>query len=97
LKARNHFSHDQAAARIASQAPLGSKLIYADYVIDNSGSLTDLQQSTDRVVKKLRAKTGWTWRLSWLFPPYGLLRGLLLLFWRLFIKVRAENSRRRDF
>jgi dephospho-CoA kinase len=61
-------------------------------VIDNSGTLAELEASTAQVVAKLRRRTGWTWRLSWLFPPYGLVRGLLLLFYRLFIQVRVWRS-----
>ncbi|KAL8280175.1 hypothetical protein RQP46_007505 [Phenoliferia psychrophenolica] len=78
LMSRNSFSQSDATSRIRSQAPLSSKLVYADYVLDNSGPLPDLTAQVDRVVAKLVAKAGWSWVLDWIIPPYGLARGVAL-------------------
>jgi dephospho-CoA kinase len=49
LRARSGLSEEQIEARIRSQMPLEEKVKYADFVIDNSGSL----ESTRRQVKKV--------------------------------------------
>lgn len=95
LKSRNSLSQADAQARIGSQAPLSSKLIYADHVIDNSGPLPDLTDQVTRVIKKLQARAGWSWWVSWLCPPIGILRGILLIGWRLYIKGVGKAKVRR--
>ena len=49
LRARSGLSEEQIGARIRSQMPPEEKVKYADFVIDNSGSL----ESTRRQVKKV--------------------------------------------
>ncbi|KAK4046461.1 Pre-mRNA-splicing factor cwf19 [Microbotryomycetes sp. JL201] len=62
LQSRNNLSATDARSRIAAQAPLSSKLTYADYVIDNSGSRRDLDNQVLTVVNKLDKRAGkWTW------------------------------------
>lgn len=41
LMFRDHLTEDEASKRIASQMPLLEKLKYADYVIENSGKLSN--------------------------------------------------------
>ncbi|KAI5478887.1 dephospho-CoA kinase [Pseudohyphozyma bogoriensis] len=86
LMARNTLTLAAAQSRLASQSPLSSKLVFADYVIDNSGPQSALAPQVSLVVKKLRARVGWSWWLSWLLPPFGLLKGSACVGWRLGFK-----------
>lgn len=95
LRSRNSLTLAEAQARIGSQNPLSSKLVYADYVIDNSGPLQDLTSQVSRVVAKLQERAGWSWVVSWLLPPWGLVRGALLVGWRLWIKRVGKDKERR--
>ena len=56
LRARDGFTAEAAAARIASQYPLGEKIKVADYVIDTEGSLDDVRRETLEVLSKLRGE-----------------------------------------
>ncbi|ORY88391.1 dephospho-CoA kinase-domain-containing protein [Leucosporidium creatinivorum] len=93
LQTRNSLSVADARARLSSQAPLSSKLVYADYVIDNSGPKGDLDAQVVQVVTKLHAKAGWSWLVSWLLPPVGLLRGVLRVGWRLWVQGVGKERR----
>lgn len=100
LRARNNLSLSEAQARLGAQHPLSSKLDYADFVIDNSGPLPDLQAQVDRVIAKLDGRAGWSWVLSWLIPPVGIARALLRISWRLYFagvgkpkKMRTRGER----
>ncbi|GAA5822037.1 hypothetical protein JCM10212_003716 [Sporobolomyces blumeae] len=95
LRARNNLSLAEAQARLAAQHPLASKLDYADYVIDNSGPLPDLQGQVDRVVEKLNGRAGYSWILSWLVPPIGIARALLRIGWRLWFKGVGKTKKPR--
>ncbi|GAA5882989.1 hypothetical protein JCM16303_006779 [Sporobolomyces ruberrimus] len=86
LRARNNLSLPDAQSRLAAQLPLSSKLDFADFVIDNSGPLPDLQAQVDRVIMKLDQRAGWSWVVSWLVPPVGIARALLRIGWRLWFK-----------
>lgn len=46
----------QARARVAAQMPVEEKRRRAEYVIDNSGSLADLEAEVDRVWADVRRK-----------------------------------------
>jgi dephospho-CoA kinase len=50
---RDGFDSAQIAARIAAQMPLEEKVRRADYVIDNSGSVEELDEATDAVLAAL--------------------------------------------
>lgn len=50
---RDGLGEDEARARIAAQMPLGEKIAVADYVIENTGSLADLERRTDEVLASL--------------------------------------------
>lgn len=96
MASRNNFTQAEAHARLRSQAPLSSKLLYADHVIDNSGSLVELEHQVQSVAARLRRDAGWTWMLSWLIPPWGLLRGIFTCFWRIYVrKVGQEKASKR--
>jgi len=56
LVAREQFTRPAAAARIASQLPLGEKLSVADYVIDNSGTFEELESRVAFVCTALRER-----------------------------------------
>lgn len=87
---------EDARARIASQAPLSSKLVYADYIIDNSGDMAELDRQVKDVVNKLRRQTNWiTWLACWLIPPFGIVKGALTIFWRLAVKKVGKGKRGR--
>ncbi|KAH7889186.1 dephospho-CoA kinase-domain-containing protein [Phlebopus sp. FC_14] len=91
LMARDGSSREDALARLTSQLPISEKVAYADIVIENSGSLQDLEEEVQGCVEKLRRAAGWSWRLSWLVPPYGLLTALWTLGW----KSWTRSGRRR--
>jgi dephospho-CoA kinase len=54
------MNEDDARARIAAQAPLSAKLEVADIVIDNDGSLADLDPRVREVWADLDARAGRT-------------------------------------
>lgn len=90
-------SEQDARARIASQAPLSSKLPYADYVIDNSGDISELDKQVHNTVRKLKQQV-WlpTWLACWLVPPFGLIKGLLTIVWRLYVKKVGQAKARKS-
>jgi dephospho-CoA kinase len=51
LMQRNHLTHEQAQARIASQMPLAQKVAQADVVLNNSGDRASLFQQVDAALK----------------------------------------------
>jgi dephospho-CoA kinase len=53
LAARDGFNEAQILARIAAQMPLDEKARRADYVIENAGSLAELDARTDAVFDAL--------------------------------------------
>jgi len=58
LKARSMLSDEQIEARIRSQMPMEEKVKYADFVIDNSGSVEDTREQVRRVHAQLRTLAG---------------------------------------
>ncbi|KAM0790529.1 hypothetical protein ACM66B_003399 [Microbotryomycetes sp. NB124-2] len=94
LQTRNNLSPADARSRISAQAPLNSKLVYADYVIDNSGSRQDLDNQVLTVINKLNKRAGWIWVVLWLLPPVGIVVGLFRVAYRLFV-VRVGKQRRK--
>ncbi len=59
LMSRNGLSEEAARQRISVQMPLKQKLRYADYIVDNSGSLEETRTQVDALIKKWSA-TSWT-------------------------------------
>ncbi|KDQ61308.1 hypothetical protein JAAARDRAFT_32316 [Jaapia argillacea MUCL 33604] len=95
LMKRDNSSRQDASSRLNSQLPITDKLEYADLVIENSGSVRELEQQVDSTFKRIEKEIGWTWRLSWLFPPFGLVSALWTLFWRSVRKGRKKSRTRR--
>jgi len=89
LMRRDKCTQQAALARLNSQMPLASKLEYSEHVLDNSGSLTELEEQVNTLVARFRRDAGWSWVVSWLLPPIGLIMGL----WRL--SCRSVGRRRR--
>jgi len=96
LLERNGGTTEAARSRIAAQKSLSSKLVFADIVIDNSGEQKELDGQVSRVIDKLRRHAGWTWIVSWLLPPVGLLSGALTIFYRIFFKKVGHLKQRRS-
>lgn len=55
---RDASTPDEARARIRAQMPLAEKVNAADFVIENSGSLADLERRTDEVLAAICARLG---------------------------------------
>ena len=55
LRQRSGLSDEQIEARIRSQMPMDEKAKYADYVIDNSGSLEETRRQVESVFGELKA------------------------------------------
>ncbi|KIM38154.1 hypothetical protein M413DRAFT_30298 [Hebeloma cylindrosporum] len=91
LMQRDGSTREEASARLGSQLPIAQKVPYADIVIDNSGSEQELDDHVKGLIRRLEDKAGWTWRLSWLFPPFGLLSAFWTLMWK-WIKQRKRNA-----
>lgn len=70
LMQRDKLLQAAADARIASQMPLHQKRQLADVVVDNDGSLEELQHKVDRLVGQLQRHA---WLHQWLLSPLGLL------------------------
>lgn len=81
LKERNNMTDEDAEARIASQMPVKQKSKLADLIINNDGSLEELQKKVE-AVEQLQLKRG-RWVHSTLFSPAGVVIVCGLL-WRVF-------------
>ncbi|MCS6781983.1 MAG: dephospho-CoA kinase [Gloeomargarita sp. SKYBB_i_bin120] len=53
LVSRNRLTPAQAHARISAQLPLPLKMLWADQLLDNSGTLDHLYQQVDRCIQPL--------------------------------------------
>ncbi|KAG2138518.1 dephospho-CoA kinase-domain-containing protein, partial [Suillus clintonianus] len=93
LMARDNSSREDASARLNSQLPIAQKVQYADIVVDNSGTLQDLEEQVRLCLVKLERKVGWSWRLSWLSPPYALISALWTLGWGSMKRSRRRSRR----
>lgn len=89
LMQRDNSSREDATSRLNSQLPIAEKVRYADRVVDNSGSFQDLEAHVNELVESLDRDVGWTWRLSWVFPPWGLLSGVWTLGWRMLSRPKT--------
>ncbi len=54
LMERENFSREEAEARIRSQMPESGKIPKAAYVIENTGTMEELEEKVDEVWRKLR-------------------------------------------
>lgn len=50
---RDGITEDEAKARLRAQMPLAEKIAKADYVIENTGSIADVERRTDDVLATL--------------------------------------------
>jgi dephospho-CoA kinase len=57
LMNRNGLSEDEAKRRIASQMPLSEKVKYADFLIDNNGTLEETRKQVNRIWNAIRASS----------------------------------------
>ena len=55
LQQRDHLTRADAEKHIAAQMSLAEKRRLADYVIENDGSLADLERQTREILEKLKA------------------------------------------
>ncbi len=55
IAVRDQLGEDDARARIAAQLPAAEKVALADFVIENAGSESALQEQVQRVLAKLEA------------------------------------------
>ncbi|KAI0672828.1 dephospho-CoA kinase-domain-containing protein [Trametes maxima] len=92
LMKRDNSSREDATSRLNAQLPITEKVEYADVVVDNSGSLQDLEQQVDLLVQRLQNEAGWSWRLSWLFPPWGIASAVWSLSWRALRRSRSRKA-----
>ena len=97
LMKRDGSTREDASSRLGSQLPIGEKLPYADYVVENSGTLMELEAETQLLINKLTRKSGgFTWLLCWLIPPVGILFGLQSFAWKWIKRHRRRASKKRD-
>ncbi|EIW73979.1 dephospho-CoA kinase [Coniophora puteana RWD-64-598 SS2] len=96
LMKRDRSSREDASSRLHSQLPISDKVAYADIVIDNSGSLADLNTQLSSCLTKLERAAGWSWYISWLFPPYTFFSALSVVAWRAMWRSKRPSMRRRN-
>ncbi|KAI6099234.1 dephospho-CoA kinase-domain-containing protein [Pisolithus croceorrhizus] len=91
LMDRDQYTRAEAEARLKSQLPITTKIAYADIVVDNSGSRSELEDQIRLCLKRLDRIVGRTWIVSWLFPPFA----LLSVAWTLLVRMmsRAKPTR----
>jgi dephospho-CoA kinase len=58
LTARNGFTREEAEQRIAAQMPIGDKVVHADIVIGNAGSVEETRHEVDMAWEELRRRSG---------------------------------------
>lgn len=54
LMARNQLTLAEAEQRVSAQMPQAEKMLYADFLIDNSGDLAETRKRVEEVYKALR-------------------------------------------
>lgn len=53
MMSRDHITEEEAKARLRAQMPLAEKIAKADYVIENTGTIADVERRTDEVLASL--------------------------------------------
>jgi len=92
---RDGSTREDASSRLNSQLPITEKLPYADHVVENSGTLIELETETQLLINKLnRESGGLVWFLCWLIPPIGIFFALKSLAWRRLKRDRKRTSRK---
>ncbi|EPQ57838.1 CoaE-domain-containing protein [Gloeophyllum trabeum ATCC 11539] len=95
LMKRDGSSREAATSRLNAQLPITEKVDYADEVIDNSGTVQELEQQVTSFINRLKKEVDWTWRVCWLIPPVGIASGIWTLIWRTVKRNRRANRRQR--
>ena len=91
LMKRDGTTRGDASSRLNSQLPITEKLPYADHVVENSGTLIELETEAQLLIDKLdRDSGGLTWLLCWVIPPIGILFALKSLALKRFRGVRRR-------
>jgi dephospho-CoA kinase len=92
---RDGSTREDASSRLNSQMSIREKLPYADHIVENSGTLMELEAETQLLVNKLtRESGGFTWLLCWLIPPVGILFGLQTLALKWLKRGRRTSKKR---
>jgi len=94
---RDKSTEEDASARLNSQLPITQKVLYADVVIDNSGSPQELETQVNKFVQKVKKSIGWWWVVEWLFPPFAVVSAATLLGWRWIWCSSRQKARRKEF
>lgn len=79
---RDGSTREEASSRLSSQLSIEEKVKFADIVIDNSGTRENLDRQVTAFVAGMRESAGWTWLLSWLVPPCGVVSAACILGYR---------------
>jgi dephospho-CoA kinase len=58
MRARDGLTEEEARRRLAAQKPLAEKVKAADFVIDTTGPIEDLQGKVDEVLRKICDRVG---------------------------------------
>ncbi|KAJ7076460.1 CoaE-domain-containing protein [Mycena belliarum] len=96
LVQRDGSSLEDAASRLNSQLPIADKVQYADRVIDNTGSVEALEPHVNSFIHDLDKEAGWSWRLSWIFPPWGICSAICILVWRAAFRPKLKHTNRKS-
>ena len=88
---RDKSTEEDASARLNSQLPITEKVKYADVLIDNSGSLQDLETKANNLVEKVEKSVRWFWLFAWLFQPYAVISATALLGWRWILSLSRQR------
>jgi dephospho-CoA kinase len=75
LKRDTHLSRDEADKRIASQMKMEDKRKLADVVIDNNGTLQQLEATVSEVIRDLTPNRLLSFT-EWIFPPLAFVMAL---------------------
>jgi dephospho-CoA kinase len=93
---RDNSTREDASARLSSQLPITEKVIYADVVIDNSGSLQELETQVSKFVEETKSSVRGWWLIEWLFPPFAVVSAAALMGWRWIWSQSRQKARRRQ-
>lgn len=93
---RDESSREDATSRLNSQLSIDEKVIYADIVLDNSGSPEALKAQVNALVERLDKEIGYWWLVGWILPFLSVFTGISLLLWRWLRNSSRQKARRRQ-
>nr|CAG8561675.1 14669_t:CDS:2 [Entrophospora candida]CAG8566695.1 2701_t:CDS:2 [Entrophospora candida] len=79
LSREKTITESAARQRISAQLPLKEKIKYADFVIDNSGNISETEKQIENVVNKIKPSL-LNWLVTWLGPSIALTTFLFTIF-----------------